>query len=134
MREVLIRFDDNKVAEKFVQILDAIQNGEMATGPDWELHLSGILASHAVLDALIARPTMGCKYKTKQVGWRNDTNKFGWFICPTCKRPNVYVVRHWLRNIVLGSGGKNLLPDLLAKLRSSGEADATEDQTVQQSS
>lgn len=128
MREILIRFDDNKAAERFVEILDTVQNHSedwsAQDWEDWELNLSGILASCARLDAVLARPTMGCKhpqYKGSQANWSKHEGT-GWFVCPECGRPSIYVVRRWLHNIVLGSGSRNLLPGLLEKFRTPKEA------------
>jgi hypothetical protein len=115
-RVVILSFKENAAAEAVVAKLDALQVADSATG--WQhTDLGVILAAHAKPEALLARPTAGCKCRRsgRVQGWTR-TERFGWFVCPECKRPSQTVVNRWIRNLIGTVGSNNLLQELRDKI------------------
>lgn len=125
-RVVILSFDDNDAAEAFIEkTLDA-QEDRYEGIP---MAISSIVVAHATIEALVARPTVSCrcnivgksnrsangrnKFNALHEHWHR-TDKFGWYIHERCKRPNFFVVRDFIKNMLVSSGN-NLLPALKEK-------------------
>lgn len=119
-RVVILSFENNAAANKFVKDLNASQNSdEVASSKVAEMGL--IAMSYSKLEALLARPTLACEC-TKGLGIRSQqykavagfgkTTKFGWWVHSACKRPTKLVVDRFIHNLII-SGGNNLLQQVL---------------------
>jgi hypothetical protein len=101
-RIIVMTISDNDEAEQFAR---AMLEAERT---DWPL-----VPACTTIDAMIARPTLGCKCglgkRGKQVGWTRAP-RFGWFIHSLCRRPSPYVVRDFVSNML--GGCRNLLVEL----------------------
>jgi hypothetical protein len=118
MRAVILNFKDNDSAEVVIEVLDALQDAEHPVTANEYVgamqRLGSVMAAGATPVALLARPTKGCTCSRKHEPWKK-TPRFGWYICPNCRLPSVYVVRRWMSNL-LASGGHNLIQELRDKL------------------
>jgi hypothetical protein len=120
-RTFLITFKQNDAAEAFVRAITRLQKfgadeQELAESGDLGPlidQLGTLMAAHADVNAMIARPTTYCRCPIKSSGWKKS-EVFGWYVCPSCNKPNRHVVARW---IALHCGSeKDLLPALLKKL------------------
>jgi hypothetical protein len=133
-RVVVLSFGDNDAAEHFIESLWAAQEADDNKTATEELSreiiaTGAIAAACGTVEALVARPTMWCKCKivgksrgssrgkfsalTEQWG---RTERYGWFVHRRCNKPNYYIVTRFIRNMIIGTGGNNLLPELDARL------------------
>jgi hypothetical protein len=120
-RVVVLSFRENESAESFLKLLQELQEGNArfdSVVPNFNLTLQEmglILGAGAKAEALLARPTLPgcqCKYKNQRDWYK--TKKFGWFVCPRCRRPHVLVIQGYISNLLI-SGGNNLLSELEAR-------------------
>lgn len=82
-RYVLLEFDDNIAAEKFVEMLKAAQeSGER----DLDVTAGIIAAAHSAVLAVFTKPQGLCSCVT-DLDNSVRGKKFGWWVCPNCKRP-----------------------------------------------
>jgi hypothetical protein len=103
-RIIVLSIADNTVAEQLAK--DLLREVPKRA---W-LRLPGVK-----IEAMIARPTVACKGhrqpgRIKPLGEFTRTQRFGWFVCATCKRPAKAVVQRFVDNMLGGSN--NLLPEL----------------------
>ena|ERR1700756_3721345 len=120
-RTFLITFKQNDAAEAFVKAVTQLQSfgsseEDLATSGDLGPlidKLGTLVAAHATVNAMLARPTTYCKCPKYVSGW-TKTEGFGWYVCPVCLKPNRHVVARWI-HIHCGSE-VDLLPALLKKL------------------
>jgi hypothetical protein len=104
-RIIVLSVEDNESAEMFAAaLLEPPENGRPFVPPGVKI------------EAMIARPTVGCKGPHRvqgrlrsEHGWTR-TQRFGWWVCSTCKKPSRTVVRDFVLNMLGGSN--NLLPEL----------------------
>lgn len=124
-RVVILSFENNAAANKFVKDINALQNDGASPGAqvdkDEILRVGLLAATYSKLEALLARPTLACEC-TKGLGIRSQqykavagfgkTAKFGWWVHAACGRPTKMVVDNWIKNLII-SGGNNLLGQIL---------------------
>lgn len=107
-------FKDNEAAEALIKETLKSQRDPHGGVP---ISIAHIMCSSATVEAMMARPTAGCKCKThknhKQAWTR--TVRFGWWVHASCKRPASLVVRNYIKNLII-SGGTNLLPEIEAEM------------------
>ena len=123
-RTFLLTFKDNEAAESFVRLMTQTEDTKV---PDWNDHVNTlgiVLSACGKLDAMVARPTAYCKCpgstaKGKMSEWKK-TAKFGWFICPSCRKPALQVVSKFVKNHLAGM--HDLLPELIAKIKDTEQA------------
>jgi len=118
MRTIVISFKDNEAAELFCKLQVGEVLGATETMRDQLVELA-FLAREAKLDAMIARPTASCRC-TKGFGKMNNNNygwtrtlRFGWWVHAACKKPSRYVVRDFIRNMIIQNN--DLLPELFSE-------------------
>jgi hypothetical protein len=123
-RVVVLTFDDDQVAEEFVKQRDKVE--DEASGQD--MLMVGMLASQATLEGMVAKPTVFCRCAHQGVRGKNQlgggftkTIKFGWWVHAECRKPSYYVVRDFMKNMIMGAGN-NLLPELRAKFQEERDA------------
>jgi hypothetical protein len=124
----MLQFLDNDAAEMFIKDTLNIQDYAYREHPEVRLNqhqdnleeLGAIVAAHADIKALIARPTQYCKCPRKTPGWKR-TAHYGWFVCPACFKPHKTVVANFIQNHLAGCN--NLLPELLDELHPPEEHD-----------
>jgi hypothetical protein len=147
-RVVLLQFLDNDAAEHFIESVLAAQDENTPTEQlSSEIIATGaIAAACATVEALIARPTVWCKCKIvgKSQGARRGkfsalterwykTERYGWYVHARCERPNVFNVKRFINNILIGVSCNNLLPELKEKINANvGEAEGEHDQVEKQ--
>src|SRR6516165_10415266 len=118
MRTLLISIKDNKQAEVLVR---EIAERQGLLDDDAEPYLTdnelmlGIVGLFD-LNAMIARPTLGCKCSGKPAGRKvgyTQTERFKWWVhgAVGCKRPTTYIVRNFIRIIL--SGNADLLSEII---------------------
>lgn len=120
-RVVVLSFTDNLAAEAFVKLLDEAQSNEYPNIIGMTLQEMGlILASGAKTEALLPRPTLPsctCEpdyhLRGNQKNWYK-TKRFGWFVCPRCRRPAKEVIQNYIKNLAV-TGGNDLLAELRAE-------------------
>jgi hypothetical protein len=82
-RYVLLEFDDNIAGDKFVEMLQAAQeSGER----ELDVTAGIIAAAHSQVTAVYTKPAGLCACKSDLDNSLRG-KKFGWWVCPTCKRP-----------------------------------------------
>jgi hypothetical protein len=138
-RVVMLNFDDNEAAEQFVI---AIQKSQ---GDSYQLNVTDIntvgmvACAYSKVVAVVARPTVWCRCRIVPRGrgtvktkfdnaferWTR-TERFGWYVHSRCKRPNYFVVRDYMRNILV-SAGNNLLQELLDRIEEEEESGKVQD-------
>jgi hypothetical protein len=107
-RTIILTIKDNAVAEEFARALLANAGNE-----DFQ---EVVVPLGTTLDALIARPTLGCRCSSGQRGkiknrWEwSRAPRYGWFVHTTCRRPAQMVVRRFIYNML--GGYNNLLDEL----------------------
>jgi|SRR3954451_217161 hypothetical protein len=115
-RAILLAIKDNEAAEAFVKALADLQSDDFTQLGGKATVAGMILASHAKLEWVIARPEVWCKCrsgsKNHKKGWKK-TLKFGWFVHDVCNRVSYYVVRDFAKN--LRGGYNDLLRGILAE-------------------
>ncbi len=131
MRTIVMSIGDNKVADAFVEGLLRLQdpNSDMS-GQQHQalaLWLVGMIGSAACIDAYIARPTKSCSCKPAKKGWRK-AKRFGWYICPVCKKPSATVVDSWVENMT--TMASDLLPEVVFKIHSEEPKEGEESESV----
>lgn len=84
-RYVLLEFDDNVAADKFVESLQMAQEGTDG-GVDRDFEAGMIAAAHSTVTAVFSKPGGLCKCEA-QTKDSVRGKKFGWWVCPDCKRP-----------------------------------------------
>jgi hypothetical protein len=126
-RVVVLSFKDNENAETFIDLLDQLQGGDWPGVVGQAIQEMGlILASGSKPEALLARPTMpGCTCKYPQYKTWKPTKRYGWLVCPNCKRPAVQVIRNYIKNLII-SGGNNLLAELRERTKNAGSESVAE--------
>jgi hypothetical protein len=106
-RVIVLSFEDNESAEMFAKAL--LREGPTAGRP--------FVPPSAKIEAMIARPTAGCRGphripgKIKSEHGFSRTKRFGWFVCGQCKKPAQAVVDRFIENMLGGSN--DLLPEVL---------------------
>jgi hypothetical protein len=120
-RAVIVRFNSNKDAEKFVNDV-AERSGVNVLSDDPNLY-SDMLS--ATVEAVIAVPTKWCECamqddtghrrrrstsRRRMVGWTRGTT-YGWWLCGTCHRPSRQIVTHFITCML--NGANDLLPTIL---------------------
>ena len=101
LRTIVLSIKDNDAANEFAKaMLEAERNG------------MPFVPQGTTINAIIARPTLACKCNSRKklTGWTR-TPRFGWFVCPVCKRPSYYVVRDFIKNMLHGQN--NLLQEFI---------------------
>jgi hypothetical protein len=63
-------------------------------------------------------------------GWYR-TERFGWYVHRPCNKPNFFVVRDFIKNMLISSGN-DLLPELEARHALMGEEQGEHDQVAEQ--
>lgn len=106
MRTIILSFPDNKAAEEFARGMLECQEKGMPFVP-----------RQTTIDAMVARPTMGCSCRSHGTRKGNRTisdftlaERFGWFVHKVCKRPTQTIVNRFVGNML--GGCKDLLPEL----------------------
>ena len=94
---------DNKAADEFARDLVAAMDAGVENWTEMP-HVPPGTEIHA----LLARPLKGCVHRSIQ-GWTR-VPRFGWFVCPQCRRPTNAVIRNWMANHL--NGCVNLLAEL----------------------
>jgi hypothetical protein len=142
-RVVILSFTDNDAAEAFVEHTLEAQSAPNGGIP---LAISAHIVAHAQIEAVVARPTAWCQcrivgmtqfFREKRhghkvggkfidpadrqeyilaMGRHVKTERFGWLIHEKCKRPGYFVVRDFIRNMLVGVGCNNLLDEFKEKL------------------
>lgn len=79
-RYVLLEFDDNEAAETFVSNLNELKADGSGDFP----YLGIILCAHAKVSAVFSRPNNLCQCKGSTTSVKGT--KFGWWVCPACKK------------------------------------------------
>jgi len=110
-RILILSVDNNEEAEDFAKWL--IEGNAPKAWAEGDLP---VVPPGTTLEAMIARPTVGCrgphrvpgKMKPER-GWTR-TKRFGWWVCGVCKKPSATVVRDFIDNMV--GGYNDLLPEL----------------------
>jgi len=129
-RVVILSFGDNDAAEHFIESVWAAQEAEDNETTEREITATGaIAAACATVEALVARPTVWCECKIvgKSRGSSKGkfsaltemwirTERFGWVVHQRCNKPNRWVVKRFVHQLLAGVGLKNLLPELDARL------------------
>jgi hypothetical protein len=136
-RVVILSFNDNDAAEHFIESVWTVQDGEVSSEQlQTETMAAGaIAAACSKIEAMVARPTIACKCKIlskRAKQWRRSnqskfavydgtsgwyrTERFGWFVHRPCNKPNRFVVSRFIKNMVIGAGCKDLLPELDERL------------------
>jgi len=131
-RIVLLGFGDNDAAEHFIASLWAAQeadDNQTEVLQQETVAIGAIAAACATVEALVARPTTYCeckivgkgrgssrgKFSAQTEDWIR-TQRFGWIVHKRCNKPNRWVVRRFVHQLLAGVGIKNLLPELDAQL------------------
>jgi hypothetical protein len=84
-RYVLLEFNDNIAADKFVEMLKASQEG--TEGPmDRDVTAGMIAGAHSEVLAVYTKPAGLCSCKS-DLDNSVRGRKFGWWVCPNCKKP-----------------------------------------------
>lgn len=104
-RLVVISFDDNEAAERFVDHM----NNKMGAGA---LNQASIAIAYGHVEMLLAQPTMFCQCKNPDPKHFGRTKKFGWYVHRKCNKPTERNGRS-LRSIL--STAYNLLPGVEEK-------------------
>ena len=114
-RAVILDFKDNEAAEMFVQLLLQAQSDPETGAP---IAMSTILAAHAAVKGLFARPTAGCHCRGSARNHKlayTRTVRFGWWVHAVCRKPSALVVKNFYKNIGI-SAGSNLLHEIEERL------------------
>jgi hypothetical protein len=109
-----LSFKDNEAAEALIRETLKSQRDPHGGVP---MSIAHIVCSSATVEAMMARPTAGCKCKTHKnhkLAWTRTT-RFGWWVHASCKRPASLVVKNYIKNLII-SGGTNLLPEIEAEM------------------
>lgn len=90
-RYVLLEFEDNDAAATFIgRLEDATQEyDDVSQTPDVTAMLNGIgaiAAAHATITAVYTKPAGLCSCKSDLDNSLRG-KKFGWWVCPNCKKP-----------------------------------------------
>lgn len=107
-------FKDNEAAEALIKETLKSQRDPIGGVP---MSIAHIMCSSATVEAMMARPTAGCKCKTHKnhkLAWTR-TQRFGWWVHASCKRPASLVVKNYIKNLII-SGGTNLLSEIEAQM------------------
>ena len=129
-RAVILHFEDNEAAERFVRETSA-SGGIPIISNDPNLYSEYV---YARVEAVVAVPTKWCRCRTVQpvsrsaarrqarkariegTGWTRG-KKYGWWLCGTCHKPSKPVCTHWYSGMLNGAN------DLLKPILGIGEAE-----------
>jgi hypothetical protein len=107
-RTIILNMPDAKAAAEFAKAMLKAQTSEIPL----ETAAMPYVPKGATIEALIARPSLGCECSgggKKDDGWTYFPT-FGWWLHPRCKRPSMYIIRHWISNHL--GGCRNLMADI----------------------